>query len=60
MKYLIIILFISGCSTVSEYNKGCRDALETSPTTQRQMENSDLGVISYDWTLGDMNRGEKI
>jgi hypothetical protein len=27
MKYILLLLVISGCSTVSEYNRGCRDGV---------------------------------
>lgn len=27
MKYLILLLFLSGCAHISDYNKGCRDGI---------------------------------
>jgi len=29
MKYIILIMLFTSCSSVSQYNQGCRDALDS-------------------------------
>jgi hypothetical protein len=55
MKYVILMLLMSGCATVSDYNQGCRDALDESGLSNNQEKNRSV----FCDRLEDLHKAEK-